>query len=118
MYLKSLFKDGTINNTRLLIRAETQIPQEWRRRFHTNVAKITPMKTGRLRRSIRSRFEGNRVEVRWGVNYAIPQNQGGHGNVRYRNYTTPGTGPKFANIAFKKTNEEIAQIVREIGLTK
>lgn len=135
---KAFFEDNTLNNRRLLIRAETQIPQEWLKRFRRNVAPITPMKSGRLRRSIITRQVGNTAEVSWRAPYAAAQHDGGHtqthyvrginrrdggggtiapGSYTYSKFSSQGR-PKFGSIAFRKTNAEMPSIMRELGLTK
>jgi len=139
---KAFFKDNTQNNVRLLVRAETQLPQEFAKRYRKNVVKITPMKSGRLRRSIITQSLGNTAQVSWRAPYARAQNEGGHTDKtvhfvpakgfgagergymarpgwhhRYRNYTTAGTGPRFASIAFKATKAEMPAVYRELGLT-
>ena len=138
---KAFFADGTANNTRVLIRAETQIPQEFTKRYRKNVVAITPKKSGALRRSIITQAIGNKAEISWRLPYAKAQNVGQHTVDRkrvinigfkapynnlgyvtlmypYRNYTTPGTGPRFASIAFQKTQSEMPAVMRELGLTK
>lgn len=134
---KAFFDDGTAHNTRVLIRAETQIPAEFVRRFKKNVVKITPMKTGGLRRSIITQQLGNTANISWRAAHAKPQHEGGHtvgskrrvningrwvtlmpGFYRYKNYTTPGTGPRFGVIAFQATQAEMPAALRELGLTK
>lgn len=133
---KAYFDDKTPLNDRLLIRAETEIPAEWAKRYRKNVVQITPRKTGALRRSIITQVVSGRAQIGWRSAYAAAQNQGGHtvprpvsgpnrrdggfatiapGFYRYRRYTTPGTGPRFASIAFRKTNEELPLIYREVG---
>ena len=141
---KAFFEDGTANNTRVLIRAETQIPQEFTKRYRKNVVAITPKKSGALRRSIITQAIGNKAEISWRLPYAGAQNVGHHTVARkrvinigfkapynnlgyvtlspgvypYRNYTTPGTGPRFASIAYQKTQSEMPAVMRELGLTK
>lgn len=136
---KAFFKDGTANNTRVLIRAESQIPQEFAKRYRKNVVNITPKKSGALRRSIITQAIGNKAEISWRSPYAAAQNVGHHANAGYRvvnfgngkyatlgpnvsyiyrNYTTKGTGPKFASIAYQKTQSEMPAVIRELGLTK
>jgi len=121
----------------LLIRAETMIPAEFVRRYKKNVVKITPFKSGALRRSIITQQLGNTANISWRSRYAGAQNEGGHnvsekrivnidghfvtlqpGFYRYRKYTTPGTGAHFANIAYKQTINEMPETMRELGLTK
>lgn len=134
---KAYFDDRTVHNTRLLIRAETALPMEFVRRYRKNVIPLTPKKTSALRRSIITRTMANRGEVGWRSEYAQPQNQGYHtitekrvvnidgrfvtlhpGVYHYRHYTTPGTGPHFANIAYTKTLSEMPAVLRELGLVK
>lgn len=136
---KAFFKDGTANNTRILLRAETDLPAEWLKRFKKNVVTLTPRKTGALRRSIITQTLGNTATVSWRSRYAKAQHEGGHtvskpikgrntrdggfgtimpGYYRYKRYTTPGTGPKFGTIAYQKTNAEMPAVLRQLGLTK
>ena len=136
---KAFFDDKTDHNSRLLIRGQTEIPREWIRLFKKNVAAITPMKTGALRRSIITQAMGSTASVSWRMPYARAQHSGGHtvprrvmgGNTRdggfgiiparsyrYSNYTTPGTGPRFGSIAFQVTNAQMPAVLRELGLTK
>ena len=121
----------------LLIRAETQLPAEWLKRYRKNVVALTPKKSGALRRSIITQQRGTQADVSWRMPYAAAQNQGYHtirekrvvnidgrfvtlqpGIYRYKNYTTGGTGAHFANIAFTKTNNEMPAVLRELGLVK
>jgi hypothetical protein len=136
---KAFFQDNTQNNKRVLIRAETEIPAEFVKRFKKNVVKITPMKTGALRRSIITQSLGGRAEISWRSPYAKVQHEGGHtvsepvrglnpntgkystikpGFYRYRNYTTAGTGPRFGTRAYQATQAEMPAVLRELGLTK
>jgi hypothetical protein len=134
---QAFFENNIPGITNLLIRAETAIPQEFIRRYKANVVNITPRKTGALRRSIITRQLGNTAEISWRSPYAIPQNQGFHtvtsrrvvnidgqfvtlmpGVYHYHKYTTPGTGPHFASIAYQKTINEMPAAMRELGLTK
>lgn len=133
---KAFFENNTPGNTMLLIRAETAIPAEFIRRFKRNAVAITPKKSGALRRSLITRQLGNTAEISWRSAYAGAQNQGSHtvrekrvvnidgkfvtlmpGIYHYRNYTTPGTGPHFANIAFTQTQTEMPEVLRALGLT-
>lgn len=142
---KAHFKDAAANNKKILIRAQTAIPQEWLKSY-LKAARggapgvvSTPKKTGALRRSIITQAIGGRAEVSWRLPYAVPQNLGGHtvprmvqglnpatgmhstikpGFYRYRNYTTPGTGPGFAQAAYRYANSQLPQITRQTGLTK
>lgn len=134
---KAFFENNTDHNIRLLTRAETAIPREFVNLYKKNVVGITPMKTGALRRSIITRQLGSTAEISWRMPYARAQNEGGHtvsarrviningrfvtlqpGRYVYRNYTTPGTGPRFASIAFQRTQGQMPAKLRELGLTK
>jgi len=136
---KAFFDDHTQSNIRLLIRAETALPVEFVKRYKKNVAKITPKKTGALRRSIITQITGSQANISWRSPYAKAQNEGGHTvprkvtgpnkrdggfgvimplTYRYTRYTTAGTGPKFATRAFMTTNNEMQSVLRELGLTK
>lgn len=134
---KAFFDNHIPGNNMLLIRSETMIPAEFVRRYKKNVVKLTPMKSGALRRSIITQQLGNTASISWRSAYAGAQNEGGHtvsekrvvnidgqfvtlqpGFYRYRKYTTGGTGPHFANIAFQQTQKEMPEVMRELGLTK
>lgn len=134
---KAFFEDNTQANIRLLIRANETIPAEFVKIYKKNVVKLTPMKTGALRKSIITQQVGNTANISWRLPYARAQNDGGHtigetrrvnidgrfvtlkpGFYRYKHYTTPGTGPKFAFLAFQQTQKEMPAVLRELGLTK
>lgn len=134
---KAFFEDNTKSNVRLLIRANETIPAEFVRRYKRNVVKLTPYKTGALRRSIITQQIGNTANISWRMPYAKAQNEGGHtvsetrrvyingrfvtlkpGYYRYKHYTTPGTGAGFAFTAFQQTQKEMPAALRELGLTK
>lgn len=52
---------------------------------------ITPKKRGNLRQDILKQVSGLSGKLIWGKDYAIYQEK-----KQYKNYTTPGTGPGFA----------------------
>lgn len=134
---KAFFDNNTDHNIRLLIRAETAIPREFVKLFKKNVVGLTPMKTGALRRSIITQELGNTANISWRAPYARAQHEGGHtvsarrvvnidgrfvtlqpGFYAYRNYTTPGTGPRFGSRAYQMTQAQMPAKLRELGLTK
>ena len=136
---KVYFDNHIDTNIQLLRRAETALPEEFVRLYKKNVVAITPRKTGALRRSILTQAIGNTANISWRAPYAKAQDDGGHtqshtvkginqrdggggtimpGSYRYRNYTTPGTGPNFATIAFKATTAQMPAVYRQLGLTK
>lgn len=136
---KAYFDNKIDTNIQLLRRAETALPEEFVRLYKRNVVAITPRKSGALRRSIITQALGNTANISWRVPYAKAQDDGGHtqshtvkgmnrrdggggtimpGSYRYRNYTTPGTGPNFATIAFKATTAQMPAVYRQLGLTQ
>lgn len=72
----------------------------------------TPKKTGELRRSVLRQVLGLRGKVRWLKKYAIYQE-----TKQFKNYTTAGTGPHFAENAIKKVVKRTRIIARRVGLT-
>lgn len=131
----AFFENSIPNNNLLLIRAETAIPAEFVKRFKKNVVTLTPSKSGALRRSIITQQLGNTATIGWRSEYAGAQNEGQHtvhekrvinidgnyvtlqpGVYRYRKYTTPGTGPHFANIAYRQTINDMRPVITELGL--
>lgn len=115
---KAFFKDNSASQKILIKQAETQIPQEFVRIFKKNVVSLTPKDTGALRRSIITQAMGNRAQIGWRSRYARIQNQPEDYGVSYENYTTPGTGPHFAEKAFRSTRAEMALVLRQLGLSK
>lgn len=71
----------------------------------------TPMKTGRLRMDVVKQVLGLRGKIIWGKNYAIYQEE-----KQFKNYTTPGTGPHFAENAVKEVISDTATVARQSGL--
>lgn len=134
VFFKNAMKDKAI----LTLEAKTNIPEELAKRFKKNVAPITPMKTGALRRSIITLKGENEVLVGWRAGKkALAQNAGGHtvkkpirginpetgkystirpGYYRYKKYTTPGTIPRFAQVALELTQKEVDSVIRGLRL--
>lgn len=135
---EAFFNDHTQDNIRLLIRAETEFPQEWISTFKRIVEPLTPIDTGALRKSIITRQIPKGAEVSWTMPYALVQNEGHHKVERrvigenqrdggfgiiparvYTNYKHPIGGDKnFAEKAATATNKEVPAMWRKIGLTK
>ena len=61
---------------------------------------FTPKDTGDLRRRIIQQVMGRTASITWDVNYAAYQE-----DIQYRNYTTAGTGPHFAENAVREVVE-------------
>lgn len=70
----------------------------------------TPKDTGDLRRYVRKQVLGLKAKIEWKQPYAAIQE-----TRQFRNYTTPGTGPKFAESAVKQVVDDTDKIARKIG---
>lgn len=71
----------------------------------------TPKKTGRLRADVLKQVLGLRGKIVWGKNYASRME-----DIQFKNYTTPGTGPHYAESAVKAGVRATQSIAREAGL--
>lgn len=71
----------------------------------------TPMKTGALRRDVLKQVLGLHGQVVWAKDYARYQE-----DKQFKNYTTPGTGPHFAESAVTKVVDGTAIIATRAGL--
>lgn len=78
---------------------------------HKNANNRTPMKEGNLRKRVRKSVSGNKGEIEWDSHYAIYQE-----NPRKRfKYTTPGTGPHFAENAVSEAMENLPSIISKVS---
>lgn len=73
---------------------------------------LTPKDTGRMRMDIVKQVLGLNAKIRWGKGYAIYQE-----TKQFKNYTTPGTGPHFAEKGVKQGVERTADVAKRVGLT-
>jgi len=71
----------------------------------------TPKKTGRLRMDILKQVLGLKGKVVWGKNYGIFQE-----TKQFKNYSTAGTGPHFAEDSARKLPIETEKIAKRSGL--
>lgn len=71
----------------------------------------TPKKMGNLRQDILRQILGLKGKIVWGKNYAAFQE-----TKQFKNYTTPGTGPRFAEDAINGIGDKTADIARKAGL--
>lgn len=71
----------------------------------------TPMKTGDLRNLKRKQVLGLQGTITWARAYAAIQE-----TKQFAHYTTPGTGPHFAENAVKEVLGRADQHMREVGL--
>jgi hypothetical protein len=71
----------------------------------------TPKKTGRLRMDILKQVLGLKGKVKWGKNYGVYQE-----TKQFKNYTTAGTGPHFAEKSAKELPSRTNTIAKKVGL--
>lgn len=71
----------------------------------------TPKKSGHLRADVLKQVLGLHGEISWRKVYAAKQEY-----VQHRNYTTPGTGPHFAENAVRKEVNQAEIHFRRAGL--
>lgn len=101
------------SNTRQII-VETELGMEFAIRLalediRRTAAPITPMKTGELRSSAVVR--ANEGVVNWTADHSeILENK------QFQNYTTPGTGPHFAERAVRQVEQRFDQHLRTAGV--
>ena len=69
----------------------------------------TPKKTGQLRRNIFKQVIGLKGKVVWNQRYAAYQE-----DIQHLNYTTPGTGPHFAERAVKNVTANTDVIAKRV----
>ena len=71
----------------------------------------TPKRKGNLRRDTLKQVLGKRGTIMWKKEYAIYQEE-----KQFKNYTTPGTGPHFAENAVKKVANKSKEYFKRAGL--
>ena len=71
----------------------------------------TPKKSGRMRMDIVKQVLGLKGKVKWGKNYAVYQE-----TKQFTNYTTPGTGPHFAEDSVNEAVTMTNEIARRVNL--
>lgn len=76
----------------------------------------TPKDTNRLRSDITKQVLGKKGTITWHKKYAQAQEAGIIHGSPVRNYTTPGTGPHFAENAVRQVVEDSGTYFRKAGL--
>ena len=71
----------------------------------------TPKKSGRLRMDVVKQVLGLAAKVVWGKKYGVYQE-----TKRFKKYTTPGTGPHFAENAAKDLPPLTEKVAKNSGL--
>ena len=72
---------------------------------------ITPKKSGRLRMDVVKQVLGLIGKIMWGKNYGVYQEE-----KQFKNYTTPGTGPHFAQKGAEGGVEKTRSVAQRSGL--
>lgn len=92
------------------------------REFAEEVVNIASPKTPKLdnylRKDVLKQVLGLKGKIIWQKAYAAVQERGGRkdGTRRIRNYTTPGTGPHYAQNAVNEALSRVSTIARRAGL--
>lgn len=76
--------------------------------IHSRSIHKTPMDKGALRTMVSKSVAGNVAEIQWRAPYAIFQE-----NKQFQNYTTPGTGPHFAESSVSEAMDKLQEIWEE-----
>ena len=104
-----------MDNTELIIQESTIKASIFLRKMSDEIVneakKHTPKKTGRLRIDIIKQVLGLKGKLKWGKSYAVFQE-----TKQFKNYTTPGTGPHFAENAVKNSAKKTGVIAKASGL--
>lgn len=77
----------------------------------------TPRDRGDLRREVSAKkVKQGQYEVVWNKEYAQAQEAGVINGSKIRNYTTPGTGPGFAEYGIRKVTADAERYLRQAGV--
>lgn len=68
---------------------------------------------GHLRDDTVVKVNGGKARIRWGKSYAAIQEEGVTWGKKIKNYTTPGTGPNYAENAIKKVDENRSYYIKK-----
>jgi hypothetical protein len=100
--------------------ALNNLPRIFAQKFGKNVWPFTPKKYGPLRASIFAQSLGHTATVGWRMPYVLDQELGYNTKTGYvySHWTTPGTGPHFAQMGVRMTLAQMDSIYREVGLTR
>lgn len=72
---------------------------------------VTPKKMGNLRKDILKTVIGLRGTIKWDKKYAIYQEK-----KQFKNYTTPGTGPHYAENSVKQVVDNAEKYFKKARL--
>lgn len=71
----------------------------------------TPKREGDLRLNVRKTVLGSKAQIEWRQPYSRKQEE-----TQFKNYTTPGTGPHFAENAVRKVASQAEKYFRQAGM--
>lgn len=77
---------------------------------------VTPKDTGQLRRSVLKQVLGLKGKIEWRKKYAAVQEVGKRGGIKFRNYTTAGTGKNYAKKSIKEAKRREVKLMRRARL--
>lgn len=89
--------------------------------IYANATPVTPMNKGDLRARVLRTMEGNlKGAITWQSSYAgvqeLGHRRGKNGTIYFRNYTTPGTGPHYAENAVKNSVDNFPQYLEKASI--
>lgn len=93
--------------------------------IHRISTPITPLKDYGLRPSVTKQMVSNdKAVMRWNVNYAAAQEEGGRTDprtgkyIKFVHYTTPGTGPNFVSKSLEQVMNKLPYYAEIGGLSQ
>lgn len=85
--------------------------------IHHHSRPVTPKKYGNLRDDVVKTTRGTKGKIVWDKVYAAVQERGMIKGRPIRNYTTAGTGPKYAEKGVRKAILRAGDTLRKVKLT-
>lgn len=79
--------------------------------IHRDSTPNTPRDKGPLRDNVTKAVQGSHGTITWPVKYAVYQEK-----KKYSNYSTPGTGPRFAENSARKIAKDSRTYFKKAGL--
>lgn len=84
---------------------------------HNFSTPVTPKKEGNLRIAVSKQVIGKKGIIEWKQPHANVQERGYSDEGRvFRHYTTPGTGPHYAEESVKKVMSNIPEYLMKVGV--
>jgi hypothetical protein len=83
---------------------------------HRIAEPVTPKKHGPLRRSVLKQVLGLKGSIKWLKRYAAVQELGERNGIKFKKYTTAGTGKKYAENSIHEAVRRENKIMRRARL--